>query len=154
MSAQSILVHEGYEITSDPARIDTRAVHAWLSKESYWARNIPYDVVKRSIEYSICFAILHETNLAGFARIISDRATYAYLGDVFVLPAHRGKGLSKWMMEHIKSHPELEGLRRWTLATADAHSLYAQFGFTPLKAPERWMEQHFPNLYAVPDGNV
>ncbi len=153
MSAQLTLAREGYEITSDLARIDTRAVHAWLSKESYWARNIPYDVVQRSIEHSMCFAILHETTLAGFARIISDRATYAYLGDVFVLAAHRGKGLSKWLMEHIKSHPELQGLRRWALATADAHSLYAQFGFTPLKAPERWMEKHYPRIYVVSIGN-
>ena len=153
MSAQSTLAREGYEITSDLARIDTRAVHTWLSKESYWARNIPYDVVQRSIEHSMCFAILHETTLAGFARIISDRATYAYLGDVFVLPAHRGKGLSKWLMEHINRDPELQGLRRWALATADAHSLYAQFGFTPLKAPERWMEKHYPGIYAVSIGN-
>ena len=154
MSVQSIVPSGRYEITSDLARIDSRAVHAWLSKESYWARNIPYEVIQRSIEHSMCFAILHETTLAGFARIISDRATYAYLGDVFVLPAHRGKGLSKWLMQHIKSHPELQGLRRWALAAADAHLLYAKFGFTPLKAPERWMEQHFPSIYAAPVGNV
>jgi GNAT superfamily N-acetyltransferase len=105
------------------------------------------------MQHSLCFAVLRENTLAGFARIISDHATYAYLGDVFILPAHRGKGLSKWLMEHITRHPELQGLRRWALATADAHSLYSQFGFTPLKAPERWMEQHFPNVYAAPKGD-
>ena len=149
MGVQLILADEGYEITTDPSRIDVRAVYRYLSEESYWAKNIPFEVVQRSIDHSMCFAVLHNAALAGFARIITDRATYAYLGDVFVLPAHRGKGLSKWLIEHIKNHPELQGLRRWALATADAHSLYAQFGFTPLKAPERWMEQHFPDVYAL-----
>ena len=138
---------DGYEITTDCARIDVSAVHRFLSEDSYWARNIPRGVLERSIQHSLCFAILHDEELAGFGRVTSDRATVAYLGDVFVLPAHRGKGLSKWLMECIVSHSELQGLRRWLLATHDAHALYAQFGFTPLKAAERWMERHDPDVY-------
>ncbi|MEP7154809.1 MAG: GNAT family N-acetyltransferase [Betaproteobacteria bacterium] len=138
----------GYVVTTDPARIDVDAVHRYLSEDSYWAKNIPRDVVERSIAHSMCFAILHDDELAGFARITSDHATVAYLGDVFVLPAHRGKGLSKWLMECILVHPQLQGLRRWMLATADAHGLYEQFGFTPFKAPQRWMEKHDPDVYS------
>ena len=139
---------DGYEITTDRARIDVNAVHRFLSEESYWARDIPREVVERSLRHSLCFAILRGDELVGFARVISDRATFAYLGDVFVLPAHRGKGLSKWLMECIGSHADLQGLRRWILATADAHGLYARFGFSPLKAPPRWMEKHDPDVYA------
>ena len=138
---------DGYEITTDRTRIDVNAVHRFLSEDSYWARNIPFEVVERAIRHSLCFAILRGAELAGFARVTSDRATVAYLGDVFVLPAHRGKGLSKWLMECICSHPELQGLRRWMLATSDAHGLYARFGFTSMKAPERWMEKHDPDVY-------
>lgn len=138
---------DGYEITTDRARVDVNAVHRFLSEDSYWARNIPFDVVERAIWHSLCFAILHDEELAGFARVTSDRATVAYLGDVFVLPAHRGKGLAKWLMECIGSHPELQGLRRWMLATSDAHELYAKFGFASLKAPQRWMEKHDPDVY-------
>jgi GNAT superfamily N-acetyltransferase len=149
MIAESLSwIRNGYEITTDRERMDVNAVHRFLSEESYWARNIPRDVVERSMRGSICFAIVRDVELAGFARVTSDRATVAYLGDVFVLPAHRGKGLSKWLMECIGSHPELQGLRRWMLATSDAHGLYVQFGFTPLKAPERWMEKHDPDVYA------
>lgn len=148
MMAESLSwTRNGYEITTDHERMDLNAVHRFLSEKSYWARNIPRDVVERSMRGSLCFAIMHGVELAGFARVTSDRATVAYLGDVFVLPAHRGKGLSKWLMECICSHPELQGLRRWVLATSDAHKLYAQFGFTLLKAPERWMEKHDPDVY-------
>ena len=139
---------DGYEITTDSSRIDVNAVHHFLSVESYWARDIPRDVVERSIRHSLSFAILHGEELAGFARVTSDRATVAYIGDVFVLPAHRGKGLSKWLMECIERHPELQGLRRWMLATTDAHGLYARYGFTPLKAAQRWMEKHDPDVYS------
>ncbi len=138
----------GYEITTDRERMDVNAVHRFLSEESYWARYIPHEVVERSIRHSLCFAILRDGELVGFARVTSDRATVAYLGDVFVIPAHRGKGLSKWLMECIGRHPDLQRLRRWMLATSDAHGLYAQFGFTPLKAPERWMEKHDPDVYS------
>ena len=139
---------QGYEITTERARIDVSAVHRYLSEQSYWAKNIPVEIVERAIQHSLCFAVLHGDQLAGFARVTSDRATVAYLGDVFILPAHRGKGLSKWLMESICAHPQLQGLRRWMLATADAHGLYAQFGFTPLKAPARWMEKHDHDVYA------
>ncbi|MBL0124356.1 MAG: GNAT family N-acetyltransferase [Betaproteobacteria bacterium] len=148
MSESLSWTRNGYEITTDRERMDLNAVHRFLSEKSYWARNIPRDVVERSMRGSLCFAILRDDELAGFARVTSDRATVAYLGDVFVLPAHRGKGLSKRLMECIGSHPELQGLRRWVLATSDAHGLYAQFGFTLLKAPERWMEKHDPDVYS------
>ncbi len=144
-------MRDGYEITTDHARIDVTAVHGFLSLDSYWARNISRDAVERSMRHSICFAVLHDGGLAGFARVTSDRATFAYLGDVFVLPAHRGKGLAKWLMACIGKHPELQGLRRWMLATSDAHGLYAQSGFTPLKAADRWMEKHDPDVYAKAD---
>jgi len=146
-SVPRVWTRDGYEITSDRARIDVNAVHRFLSEDAYWARDIPREVVELSIRHSLCFAILRGDGLVGFARVISDRATFAYLGDVFVLPAHRGKGLSKWLMECIGSHADLQGLRRWILATADAHGLYAQFGFSPLKAPPRWMEKHDPDVY-------
>ena len=136
-----------YALTTDPARIDVDAVHRFLSEQSYWAKNIPRDVVECSIRHSLCFTILHCETQVGFARVTSDHATFAYLGDVFVLPEHRGKGLSKWLIECIAGHPELQGLRRWILATAGAHGLYAQFGFTPLKAPLSWMEKHDPDIY-------
>ncbi len=136
-----------YALTTDQARIDTAVVHRYLSEESYWARGIPRETVERSMQHSLCFAILCVGQTVGFARVTSDLATVAYLGDVFVLPAHRGKGLSKWLVSCITAHPQLQGLRRWMLATADAHGLYAQFGFTPMKAPERWMERHDPAVY-------
>ena len=137
-----------YTITTDSARVDIDVVHRYLSEESYWAQDIPREVVARSIAHSLCFSVLHDKNQIGFARVTSDRATVAYLGDVFILPSHRGKGLSKWLMECVSSHPALQGLRRWMLATSDAHGLYVQFGFTPIKAPERWMEKHDPQVYA------
>lgn len=143
-----VWTRDGYEITTDQARIDVDAVHAYLSEASYWAKGIPREVVERSIRHSLSFALLCGDELAGFARVTSDRATVAYLGDVFILPAHRGKGLSKWLMECIGNHPELQGLRRWMLATSDAHGLYTQYGFTPLKAPQRWMEKHDPDVYS------
>lgn len=116
----------------------------------YWAKGIPRDVVARSIEHSLCFGIYHECGeQIGFARVISDFATIAYLGDVFVLESHRGHGLSKWMMECIMQHPALQGLRRWILLTRDAHGLYSQFGFTPLESAERYMELHRPDVYKL-----
>jgi GNAT superfamily N-acetyltransferase len=141
---------KGYVITTDRARIDVAAVHGYLSRESYWAQAVPLAVVQKSIENSLCFAILGpgETELAGFARVITDYATFGYLADVFVLPAHRGKGLSKWLVETIVSHPDLQGLRRWMLATRDAHSLYERYGgFSRVTALDRWMERHNPNVY-------
>ena len=114
----------------------------------YWAKGIPRETVVRSLESSLCFGVYCEGKQAGFARVISDFATYAYLGDVFVLEPYRGRGLAKWLMECIVAHPALQGLRRWTLATRDAHGLYAQFGFTPLELSDRWMERHDREVYA------
>jgi GNAT superfamily N-acetyltransferase len=136
-----------FELSTDPARIDLAVVHAFLTK-SYWAAGIPLAIVERSIRNSLCFGIYKDNHQAGFARVITDRATYAYLGDVFVLPEYRGKGLAKWMMECIIGHPDLHGLRRWSLLTRDAHGLYQQFGFTEIKSPERWMERHDREIYA------
>lgn len=141
-------VRGDFEITTDPARIDLKAVHQFLTN-SYWAAGIPIATVERSIKSSLCFAIYKGTGQVGFARVITDRATFAYLGDVFVLPEYRGQGLSKWMMECIMAHPDLQGLRRWSLLTRDAHALYRQFGFTEIKSPERWMERHDPQVYAA-----
>ena len=136
-----------FEITTDPSRIDLKAVHAFLTT-SYWAAGIPLETVERSIRNSLCFGVYHGNRQLGFARVITDRATFAYLGDVFVLPEYRGQGLSKWMMECIVAHPDLQGLRRWSLLTRDAHDLYSQFGFTELKSPQRWMERHNAEIYA------
>jgi len=136
-----------FEISTDPARIDLLAVHDFLTK-SYWAKGIPIETVRRSIANSLCFGIYHEGRQIGFARVVSDLATFAYLADVFVLEPYRGRGLSKWLMQCILAHPDLQGLRRWMLATRDAHALYQLYGFTSLKAPERWMEIHSPEIYA------
>ena len=141
-----------FEISTDPARLDLNTVHGFLTA-SYWARGIPRETVERSIENSLSFGIYHGARQVGFARVVTDRATYAYLADVFVLPDYRGRGLSKWMMECILAHPDLQGLRRWMLVTQDAHELYRNYGFVPLKAPERWMEIHRPDVYKkVEDG--
>jgi GNAT superfamily N-acetyltransferase len=141
----------GFEISTDPERIDLAVVHGFLTA-SYWAQGIPVETVQRSIENSICFGVYHGSRQVGFARIISDQATFAYLADVFILPSHRGRGLSRWLMECIMAHPGLQGLRRWMLATRDAHGLYAKFGFTPLQKPGRWMEFHHPDVYADAKG--
>lgn len=141
--------HEGeYTLTTDRARVDLGVVHDTLTR-SYWATGIPLEVVRRSIEHSLNFSLLRGAELVGFARVITDYATFAYVGDVFVLEPHRGRGLSKWMMREIVAHPELQGLRRWALLTRDAHGLYELAGFTPLAAPERWMERWTPNVYGA-----
>ena len=138
---------EKYLITTDADKVDIDVIHQYLSEQSYWAKGIPRETVARSVQHSICFSVLHEDALIGFARVVSDHATVAYVGDVFVLPAHRGRGLSTWLMECVIAHPDLRGLRRWMLATADAHGLYARFGFAAMKAPERWMEKHDLDVY-------
>jgi GNAT superfamily N-acetyltransferase len=135
-----------FEISTDPARIDLAMVQEFLA-ESYWARGVPREVVQRSIEHSLCFGIYCEARQVGFARAITDCATFAYLADVFVIEEYRKRGLSKWLMECIRSHPDLQRLRRWTLITRDAHQLYRQFGFTELANPERWMEIHDMDVY-------
>jgi N-acetylglutamate synthase-like GNAT family acetyltransferase len=138
-----------YEISPDPARLDLDVIHRYLSEESYWSPGIPREVVSRAIANSLCFGIYEKGGAqVGFARLITDRATYAYLADVFVLPAHRGRGLSKRLMESIIAHAEVQGLRRWMLATRDAHDLYARYGFAPIAKPDRLMERHDPDVYA------
>ena len=136
-------------ISADPARLDLDVIHGFLTN-CYWAKGIPRNLVARSIEHSLCFGIYDGAGVqVGFARVITDCATIAYLGDVFVLESHRGRGLSKWMMECITQHAGLQGLRRWILLTRDAHELYAKFGFTPLKSAERYMELHRPDVYEI-----
>ncbi|HVV55911.1 MAG TPA: GNAT family N-acetyltransferase [Mucilaginibacter sp.] len=131
---------KGYIISEDKALIDFDAVFHYLEHESYWAKGVTAARLKKAIENSMCFGIYKGTEQAGFARVVTDKATFAYICDVFVLEGHRRMGLSKWLMQSIVNHPELQGLRRWSLATADAHGLYEQFGFVPLSRPDRWME--------------
>jgi len=136
-----------FVISTDPARLDLDVIHEFLTN-SYWAKGIPRDVVARSIEHALCFGVYDVNGVqVGFARVVSDFATVAYLGDVFVLEPYRGRGLGKWLMECVVQHPALQGLRRWILLTRDAHGLYSQFGFTPLKAPESYMELHRADVY-------
>ena len=138
---------DDYFITTDINRMDVVAIHDFLSKYSGWSDNIPFDTVKTSIDNSFNFGLFHKEKQIGFARIISDFTTVAYLGDVFVLLEFRGRGLSKWLMETITSYPELKGLRRWILLTGDAHGLYKQFGWKEIANPERWMELHNKDVY-------
>ncbi len=135
-----------YVISTDKAKLNFRAIHDFL-KNSYWAKEIPFGIMRKSIDHSLCFGVYDAAAQVGFARVITDSATFAYLADVFILESHRGRGLSKWLMQCIMEHPELQDLRRWMLATKDAHGLYAQYGFTPLKNPERIMEFHHPEVY-------
>ncbi|HEX3982743.1 MAG TPA: GNAT family N-acetyltransferase [Acidisoma sp.] len=137
----------GYTISTDPMRLDLDVIHRFLGEESYWACGIPRRVVERSIENSLCFGLYHGTVQVGLARVVTDKATFALLADVFVLPAHRGQGLSKCLVQSVMSHPELQGLRRHLLLTSDAHGLYSQFGFTPLGSPTRFMEIVKPDIY-------
>ena len=137
-----------YMISTDPKWIDRELVHKYLSEESYWAKNIPFDVVSKSLDHSLCFGVFEEgQEMVGFARILSDYATFAYIMDVFILPPSRGIGLSKWLMECILAHPDLQGLRAWSLKTNDAHGLYRQYGFELTKHPEKIMERVVQNPY-------
>jgi N-acetylglutamate synthase-like GNAT family acetyltransferase len=129
----------GYKISTDPSLLDVKMIHNFLTN-SYWAKKIPYSFVKKSIENSLCFGIYKEECQIGFARIISDFATFAYLADVFILEEHRGKGLSKRLMDCILKHPDLQNLRRWMLVTRDAHALYRNYGFENVQKPETYME--------------
>lgn len=127
--------------------MDVDAVHAYLCGESYWARGIPRETVARAIQHSLCFGVFDGAAQVAFARVVTDRATFGYLADVYVLQPYRGRGISKWMMQAVDAHPELQGLRRWALVTKDAQPLYAQFGWTPVSRPERHMERSDPDLY-------
>jgi GNAT superfamily N-acetyltransferase len=136
-----------FTISCDPADIDRDLVHRFLAS-SYWAQGIPRERVDKAIDGSLCFSVLEGTRQVGFARVISDRATIAYLGDVFILPEYQGQGLGTWLTECVVSHPELQGLRRWILVTRDAHEVYRRVGFTELKRPEGFMELHNPSVYS------
>ena len=140
---------DGYVISTDPAKLDLDVIHGFLSR-AYWCEGIPRQTLERAIQNSLCFGVYAEGRQAGFARIISDRATFAYLADVFILEAHRGRGLSKWMMRVIMAHPDLQGLRRWSLGTRDAHGLYSRYGFARPKFPDRLMEIYNPDIYRRP----
>ena len=139
-----------YEISTDPARIDLAVTHRFLSEEAYWSPGVPREIVERAIGNSIVFGIYKGGAQAGLARVVSDRATFAWICDVFVLPEHRGQGLGKWVMECITAHPELQGLRRMLLATRDAHGLYRQYGFTELPDPAKFMVRRDPEIHRRP----
>jgi GNAT superfamily N-acetyltransferase len=131
---------DGYLISTDRSLLDLRFVHEYL-RTSYWEAGVPEEVVRRSVENSLCFGVYSDEEQVGFARVVTDRATFAYLADVFVLEEHRGRGLGKWLVEVVLSHPELRGLRRWMLATRDAHELYRKYGFAELGRPGIFMER-------------
>jgi N-acetylglutamate synthase-like GNAT family acetyltransferase len=140
---------DDFLITTDNNKIDVNYVH-WFLTQSYWAEGIPIETVERSIKGSICFSVIYLNHQVGFARVITDKATFAYLADVFIDENFRGRGLSKWLLDVIINHPDLQGLRRLMLATRDAHGLYSQFGFTPLTNTDRWMQIHNPGVYKQP----
>jgi len=135
-----------FTITTEKAKFDVEFIHSFLT-HSYWAEGISKEIIKRSIEGALCFGVFENDKQIGFARMITDKATFAYLADVFIIEEYRGRGLSKWLLEVIMSHPSLQGLRRVMLATKDAHGLYEKFGFTALNNVDRWMQIHDPNIY-------
>jgi GNAT superfamily N-acetyltransferase len=137
---------DNFTISTDQNRIDLEAVHAYLS-ESYWAKGIPRELVAKSVANSLCFGVYEGAKQIGLARVISDFATYAYLGDVYILPAFQGQGLGKWLIQTVVDHPELQEIRSFLLATRDAHGLYAQFGFEPLPEPQKRMIKRVRSSY-------
>ncbi len=141
-----IFERDGYSISTDPARLDLDAIHAYLVR-AYWCEGIPRQTMERAMANSLCFGLFRGKNQVGLARVVTDSATFAYLCDVYVLEDHRGKGLGKWLMECVMAHPALQGLRRFSLATRDAHNLYRQFGFRELSKPESKMEILRPDVY-------
>ena len=136
-----------YFISTEPGRLQFDVIHDFLANQAYWSQGIPRPVVEQAIKNSLCFGVYRGSEQVGFARVITDRATFAYLADVFILEAHRGKGLSKRLIETVMKHPDLQGLRRWILATRDAQTLYTRFGFQLIHAPQYWMERSSPNPY-------
>jgi GNAT superfamily N-acetyltransferase len=148
--APHVGAHRGsLSISTDPRRLDVDAIHAYLTR-SYWAAGIPRHLVEKSLAASLCFGLFDAERQIGLARVVTDRATFAYLCDVYVLEEYRGRGLGKWLMQAVVAHPDLQGLRRFVLLTRDAHGLYAQFGFTPLTTPERYMEIRRSGVYDTP----
>lgn len=138
---------EDYEISTDKSKLNSTMIHRYLSTEAYWCRGISRELVEKSIAHSLCFGVYLGEEQVGFARVISDFASIAYLGDVFILEAHRGKGLSRKLMERVMEHPELQGMRRWILLTRDAHDLYRKYGWTDIANPVYWMELHNKYVY-------
>jgi GNAT superfamily N-acetyltransferase len=136
-----------YEIDTEKKRLDLAAIQRFLSKEAYWAKSRTIEQTLTAIENSLCFGMYLGREQVGFARVVTDRATFAYIGDVYVLTEHRGRGLSKWLMQTIVEQPDMQDLRRWLLATKDAHGLYEQYGFRPLVHSDRWMERTAPDAY-------
>jgi len=147
MTVEFKAARDGYELSDAPGRLDLDVVHGFLTA-TYWSPGISRELVARAVANSLCFGLYRAGAQVGFARFVTDRATFAYLGDVFVLPEHRGRGLASWMVGTALSHPDLAGLRRLLLATRDQHKLYARLGFAPLARPERFMEIHDPDVYA------
>ena len=139
-------IKDGFTISTEKEKLDIDLIHSFLNR-TYWAEGISKETIRRSIEGSLCFGLFENDKQVGFARMITDKATFAYLADVFIIEEYRGRGLSKWLMEVIMSHPDLQGLRRMILATKDAHGLYSQFGFTPLINVDRWMHILDPDVY-------
>ncbi len=136
-----VMLKKGFTISTDKLLLDVAMIHHFLSVESYWAKEISFERVQNSIEHSICFGVYANGLQVGFARVITDQTTFAYLADVFIKKDYQKQGLSKWLVQTILAHPNLQGLRRWLLATADAHGLYKQFGFTALDKPDRFMQK-------------
>ena len=136
-----------YEISTDPDRQDVEVIHKFLAVDSYWSPGIPRSIVERAVENSLCFGVYHRAAQVGFARVVTDKSTFALLADVFILKAHRGKGLSKCLMRCVVGHEDLQGLRRLLLLTSDAHGLYRQFGFEELGNPSRFMEVLRQDIY-------
>jgi GNAT superfamily N-acetyltransferase len=139
-----------YSISTEQEALDVDAIHAFLTR-SFWAQGISRELVAKSIANSLCFGVFDDASQIGFARVVTDRATYAYLCDVYVLESHRGRGLGKWLIEVVMAHPDLQGLRRFQLVTRDAHSLYARHGFAVVTQPERYMEIFRDGMYMVRD---
>ncbi len=147
---ENLLVYQNeFTISTEKTALDLEAVHHFLSTQAYWSLHIPFDKVEKAVANSLCFGLYTGAKQIGFARVISDYSTIAYLGDVYVLPEYRGLGLSKWLMQTIMAHTELQGLRRWILLTGDAHGLYRQFGWKAIADPDRWMELHNKKVYVT-----
>jgi len=140
-----------YIISTDNERLDLALIHDFISNQSYWGQGRTLKTVQRSLDHSLNFGVFHNGRQVGFARVVTDFATFAWVADVFIADKHRGQGLSKWLMETILSHSDLQGFRRWVLATKDAQELYRRFGFRELKRPERWMERPDPQMQEAPD---
>jgi len=141
-----VFIKRDFLISTDKSHLDVEVIYNYLNDDSYWAQGIPLEKLKKAIANSMCFGVYNNSKLVGFARVVTDNATFAYICDVFILPIFRKKGLSKWLMQTIVNHPELQGLRRWSLATADAQKLYSQFGFSQISKPENWMEIFTPYI--------